>query len=252
MFFKNKIAPHIPNFITILNLISGAIGIFLVLKGKVIDACYMMYLAALFDFLDGLMARILKASSEIGKSLDSLADMISFGLLPATIIFSIIQGILSSSDPSFKVFESSLSDKLLLASSLLIAAFSALRLANFNTDSRQTYGFIGVPTPAVGILVSSFPFILEKTGSLGAILLSKLYIIIPLTLVLSLLMVSELPMISLKFKTYGFSENIFKYLLILISVICIVIWGIGSVPIIFLCYLLFSFAEQKIKQKEGV
>lgn len=246
MYIKTKIFPHIPNFITILNLISGTVGIYLVLEGNIYWGCYMIYLAGLFDFFDGFIARLLHASSEIGKSLDSLADIISFGLLPTAILFKIIESILVQSNPDFSVNTASISQIILLGSSVLIISFSALRLAKFNTDTRQTYGFIGVPTPATAFLISSFPFIINDTESVGAFFLTKLYVIVPLALILSLLMVSEIPMISLKFKNFELKENIYKYLLIILSVSCIIIWGIASIPLIFLFYVILSYTQSKL------
>ncbi len=244
MFFRSKVLVHVPNFITILNLISGAIGIFFVFQDKVIWACIMIYIAGLFDFLDGFAARLLKATSEIGKSLDSLADVISFGLLPSAILYYIIKLIIYQINPAFSLTGASVAEILLLSSSLLIVAFSALRLANFNVDTRQSHGFIGVPTPATAMLISSFPFIINQ-GTFGAVLLMKLYIIIPLILVLSLLMVSDIPMIALKFKSFSFAKNIYVYLLIIISVISILLWGVTSIPLIFLVYILFSVLQAK-------
>lgn len=249
MFLQSKVFPHIPNFITILNLVSGAIGIFFIFQDKVLWACLMIYIAALFDFLDGLAARILKATSEIGKSLDSLADVISFGLLPSAIIFYIVKLIIIRINPEFTLLNASISEAILLLSSLLIVSFSALRLAKFNTDTRQSYGFIGVPTPATAILISSFPFIIESE-TLGAVLLMKLYILIPLTLVLAFLMVSEIPMISLKFQNFSIKQNVFKYLLILISLFSILFWGITSIPVIFLVYIVCSVLENRLSKAE--
>lgn len=246
--FRTKVFSNIPNFITILNLISGVVGVFFVFQDKILLAGIMIYVAAIFDFLDGFVARLLKASSEIGKSLDSLADVISFGLLPSAILYYIIKLIILRANPYFLPGNASVTEVLLLASSMLIVSFSALRLAKFNTDTRQSYGFIGVPTPATAILISSFPFII-RNESWGSLLLMKLYLIIPLILVLSFLMVSEIPMISLKFRNYKLSENIFKYLLILISVFSLVIGGISSIPVIFLVYILFSVLENKFPGK---
>lgn len=245
---QSKIVAHIPNFITILNLISGVIGIFFVFQEKIIWACMMIYIAALFDFFDGFAARLLKATSEIGKSLDSLADVISFGLLPTAILYYIIKLIILQINPAFSVENASVTEIILLASSLLIVSFSALRLAKFNVDTRQSYGFIGVPTPATAILISSFPFIINQ-ASFGAVILMKLYIIIPLILGLSFLMVSEIPMIALKFTSFSFSRNVYVYLLIGISVITVILWGVTSIPVIFIVYILLSVIQSRRKIK---
>lgn len=245
MFFKTKVAPHIPNLITLLNLISGAIGLLLVFEGEIIGACFTIYIAAIFDFFDGFVARLLKTSSEMGKSLDSLADVISFGLLPSAIIFSIIQQIILQTNPLHTIANASFIEISLLASSLFIVAFSALRLANFNVDERQKDGFIGLPTPANAILISSFPFIIAQSGTVASDLLLHLYVIIPLTLVLSFLLVAEIPMMSFKFTNYKLRENIYRYLLVLIAVVCVFLWGVISVPIIFVFYILFSVLQKK-------
>lgn len=152
--------------------------------------------------------------------------------------------IIMKSNPGFSVLDASLTEVLLLSTSLFIVAFAALRLANFNTDTRQTYGFIGVPTPSVAILISSFPFIIDKAGW-ESLLLMKLYVIIPVVFILSFLMVSEISMISMKFKSLNFKENAFKYLLIIVSVISVLVGGVSSIPVIFLVYILFSIIESK-------
>lgn len=251
MFLRTKVFAHIPNFITILNLISGAIGIFFVFQDQIIWASIMIYIAALFDFLDGFAARLLKATSEIGKSLDSLADVISFGLLPSAILYFIVKGIIYRINPAFSMAGASVTEILLMATPLLIVAFSAIRLAKFNVDKRQSYGFIGVPTPATAMLISSFPFIILK-GSFGALLLSKIYILIPLILVLSLLMVSEMPMIALKFTSFGFSKNLFVYLLLIFSAIGLVIWGFSFIPVIFVLYILFSVLKNGMEKRNVI
>lgn len=248
MLIKSKVASHIPNIITLLNLSSGAIGVFFVFQDKVLLACMMIYMAGLFDFFDGFVARLLKSSSEIGKELDSLADVISFGLLPTAIVYHIIKLIIMQANPEFSVLEASVTEILLLSASLLIVAFSALRLAKFNTDTRQSYGFIGVPTPANAMLISSFPFIINA-GGWGALLLMKLYIILPVVLILSFLMISEIPMISLKFRNYSFKPNIYKYLVVIVSVVSLIVGGVTSIPVIFLVYIICSVLQSRFSHK---
>jgi CDP-diacylglycerol--serine O-phosphatidyltransferase len=244
MWFNKKIIANIPNLITLMNLISGAIGIFLVFENHLLWACYMIYVAAVFDFMDGFFARLLKVTSDIGKSLDSLADVISFGLLPTAIIYNIILMIIKHSHPEFTFQTASPLELCLLASSLLMVAFSALRLANFNVDTRQNYGFIGLPTPANAILISSFPFIINNFGSIGSKLLMNLYVIIPVIVILSFLMVAEIPMLSFKFRTFKFTENIYRYLLIFIALVGIIIWGFMAIPVVFVFYIVFSLVQK--------
>lgn len=240
MFFKTKVFPHIPNFITMLNLVSGAIGIVFIFQGHLMHASIMIYIAGIFDFFDGFAARLLKVTSDIGKSLDSLADVVSFGLLPTGIIYQLLFQIIQQSNPAFSLENANYLEIGILSSSLLVAVFSALRLAKFNHDSRQSEGFIGIPTPANALLISSFPFITMHTESIGAKLLMNLYVLIPITVILSLLLTSEIPMLSLKFKSFALRKNIFRYLLIVTSIILVTIWGIASIPFIFLFYIMFS------------
>lgn len=240
MFFKSKVFPHIPNFITLFNLVSGAIGIVFIFQGHLIYASIMIYIAGIFDFFDGFAARLLKVTSDVGKSLDSLADVISFGLLPTGIIYQLLFRIIQQANPAFSLDNANYLEIGILSTALFVAVFSALRLAKFNHDSRQSEGFIGIPTPANALLISSFPFIVMQTESVGAKLLMNLYILIPLTVILSLLLTSEIPMISLKFKSFALKNNIFRYLLIVTSIILVAIWGIASIPFIFLFYIVFS------------
>src|SRR6201992_858548 len=148
---KPRVKKHVPNAITCANLFSGCIGIVLAFKGELIGASYAIFLSAIFDFFDGLASRVLKSFSGIGKDLDSLADMVSFGVLPAVIMYQLF-------------LEAHQIDKVsswLNFAAFLIPVFSALRLAKFNVDTRQAENFIGLPTPANAILIASFPIILD-------------------------------------------------------------------------------------------
>ncbi|OZA56958.1 MAG: CDP-diacylglycerol--serine O-phosphatidyltransferase, partial [Sphingobacteriales bacterium 39-40-5] len=138
---------HIPNSVTCLNLFSGCLGIVFAFQGNLIWASYAIVIAAVFDFFDGMLARLLKAYSDIGKELDSLADMVSFGVLPSVIIYQLF-----ALSPQIDFGADWLS-----FSAFIIAVFSALRLAKFNIDTRQSENFIGLPTPANALLIASFP-----------------------------------------------------------------------------------------------
>ena len=140
---------HIPNALTSANLLCGMIGIVYVLGGEINFGAYFIFLAALFDFLDGFVARMLKVSSDIGKQLDSLADLVTFGVLPSFILF--------------KMVESNTEIWILPFLVLIVAVFSAVRLAKFNIDERQSDRFIGVPTPANALLISTLPFLSERS-----------------------------------------------------------------------------------------
>ncbi len=216
------IKKNIPNFITAANLVSGCIGIYFALQSNFIYAAYFIALAAVFDFFDGMVARLLKVHSEIGKQLDSLADMVTFGVLPAFIIFQYLQDN-NAGWLSFLAF--------------FIAVCSAFRLAKFNIDTRQGDQFLGLPTPANALLIGSLIFLKEyeffdfifTTGSLLII-----------SLIFSILLVIELPMIALKFKNLKWSDNVFRYLTIIFSVIFLAIFKFSAIPFVIISYILLS------------
>lgn len=214
---------HIPNTITSLNLFSGCIGVLMVLKGDYAAALYCVLASGIFDFFDGMSARLLHVKSAIGKELDSLADVISFGLLPGTIVFSLLQQSTSSSYLSYFGF--------------LITIFSALRLAKFNIDERQTTDFIGVNTPMNTFLVVSLPFI----GAQYPDIVYNPFVLVVFTLVSSILLVSEMRLFSMKLSSLGWKENQYKYLFLLISLVLILILKVMALPLVFVLYLLFSW-----------
>jgi CDP-diacylglycerol--serine O-phosphatidyltransferase len=236
---QSAMKKHIPNLLTICNLVSGIAGIWFVLEHNPYYAALMVLLAAVFDFLDGFLARLLKSTSAIGKSLDSLADMISFGVLPGFLVFrlqtiSIGLGLGYEWIPDLKIHEC-----ILLLSPVIIPVFSAIRLARFDHDERQKMKFYGLPTPANALFIASwiysYPMIRESLPGLfhplSIFLLSTLF---------SVLLLVNLPMISLKFKNYYFRENLAKYLVILIFTASILVWGIPGIMTGILFYILIS------------
>ena len=226
---------HIPNTITCLNLFCGCVGIVYAFKGELIIASYAILLAAIFDFFDGMVARLLHAYSDIGKELDSLADMVSFGVLPAVIVYQLFLQALP--------IESTNSNIEFLA--FLIAIFSALRLAKFNIDVRQAEHFIGLPTPANALLIASFPLILVNKDSFLSIYILNSYFLIVLSMVMSLLLVAELPLLSLKFKNLNIASNLLRYILIFSSLILLLIFKFAAVPIILVLYIVISIIQFK-------
>ena len=243
MYFKK----HIPNTITCCNLISGCVAIVFAIYGLPDIALSFIILGAVFDFFDGMSARLLHVSSEIGKELDSLADVVTFGVAPSSILFWFI----SVTDyPS--MLESLRS--VLPFSAFVLAAFSALRLAKFNLDTRQTTSFIGLPTPACalfwGALIVSFRSCMEQH-------LISLPILLAGILVSCWLLVSEVPMFALKFKHWGIRGNELKYGFIAFSCVALVsgiAYGIitadyavcySPLCIIILAYILVSVLTQK-------
>ena len=181
-----KIVKHIPNTITSMNLLCGVLGVIFTFQGALDLAFYLMILAAVFDFLDGFAARMLNAYSPMGKELDSLADLISFGLLPALMIHRrLVEGGMTG----FWIYVP-----------VIICIFSALRLAKFNVDDRQSENFLGLPTPACAMWCGSLIYAADRGVMTVAGLLSERYIMIIAPVVLAILLVSEIPMFSMKFK----------------------------------------------------
>ncbi|GHA73732.1 CDP-diacylglycerol--serine O-phosphatidyltransferase [Pontibacter akesuensis] len=227
---------HIPNAITCLNLLAGCIGLYFAFKGELVYTAYLIGIAAVLDFLDGMVARLMHAYSEIGKQLDSLADMVSFGVVPGTIMFMLLQrlespflGIPADIVPFF---------------GFLITIFSALRLAKFNIDTRQSEQFIGLPTPACTLFVASLPLILE-TGDLimFEIILNQAVLLI-LTVALSFLLVAELPLFALKFKHFGWQGNSIRFIFLGLSVILVAMLKFAAIPLIIVLYILLSIIKK--------
>lgn len=220
---------HLPNILTLANLMTGCVGIVNALSGNLVYAAYAIWLAAIFDFFDGFTARLLQVSSPIGKELDSLADMVTFGALPAFMLFNLANAanyeLLNFNYITFS-----------------LALFSALRLAKFNIDNRQSTSFIGLPTPAAAFFVSGMPFWVNRYPELG-----QWQFIIVVALVLSLLLVSPIKMLALKFKDYSITNNWQKYLLLLLSIILIALLYARSLPIIISIYLLISLFSLRTK-----
>lgn len=226
---------HLPNAITCLNLLSGCLGIVFAFQGKLVIAGYAILIAAIFDFLDGMLSRLLKAYSEIGKELDSLADMVSFGVLPSVIIYQLF--LLSPQLGSLSTW--------LNFSAFLIAIFSALRLAKFNIDVRQTENFIGLPTPANALLIASFPMIIDQGNFfLSSYILNPFFLFV-FSLGMGILLVTEIPLISLKFKSIRLSDNLLRYILLFSSLILLLIFKFAAVPIIIFLYFLISLIQFK-------
>jgi CDP-diacylglycerol--serine O-phosphatidyltransferase len=222
---------HIPNLLTCGNLLFGFLGITFCFEWSLAWAASCVLIAVVFDFFDGLAARALKVSSPIGKELDSLADVVSFGVLPALILYKLVQ----NQGSAFFYF------------AVFIAIFSALRLAKFNVDARQSDVFIGVPTPANALLIASFPLIYTYQPQFTDIV-TNLYVLYGIMLVMPLLLVAELPLIALKFKTYHFAKNRIKYILVISSVILLLLLRFAAIPLIIVLYILLSMLNHLISK----
>ena len=231
---KKRVSKHVPNAITCANLFSGCVGIVFAFNDNLIFAAYALMLAAIFDFFDGFASRVLKSFSGIGKDLDSLADMVSFGFLPSAILYELFLS--APQVPHLSPYLNFLA--------FLISVFSALRLAKFNNDSRQADSFIGLPTPANAILIASLPLILEQHPAFSSYILNQ-YLLSALVVVMCALLVAELPMMSLKFKNTDVNKNIYRYLLLLFSAILILFFKFAAVPVILLLYITLSIVQFK-------
>ncbi len=233
---------YLPNFLTSLNLLSGSIGVVLALDGLLHTAAFFVILASVFDFFDGFLARLLKAYSLMGKELDSLADLISFGLVPSIIIYKYMQ--MASPDWGFLVSSYNIFPFL----AFVITIFSALRLAKFNIDEQQSDRFRGLPTPANAIFIISLPIVLKFGNSdhyfftLYSGLTENFWLMLVLIVVLSTLLVSELPLFSLKFKNVSFKTNKIRYLFLLGSFFLLLFFGIFGLPLLIIFYIFLSVA----------
>lgn len=226
-----KIKQHIPNLVTCLNLVCGMVGVYFVLEGNVLWAAYLVILAALFDFLDGFLARAMNAYSELGKQLDSLADMVTFGVLPAFLVFKLIQ---LGGDFSYLPFIA-----------FIIAVQSALRLAKFNIDTRQSDRFIGLPTPANALFFAALPHLAISQTWAAKITASPMGLI-ALTLLFSWLLTAEIPLLALKFKNFHLKENGLRYLTLVISGVSLILFGIGGIVFAILGYILLSLVDNAL------
>jgi CDP-diacylglycerol---serine O-phosphatidyltransferase len=250
---------QIPNIFTLLNLFFGCMAIVFALQTnsviiylndqynssfnipeKISWAAICIIIAAVIDFLDGFVARLLKATSEMGKQLDSLSDVVSFGVAPAVILYQLLKY-------SFAREENGLDVSLwLLVPAFILACAAAYRLAKFNLDNTQNYSFRGVPVPAVGLLIASFPLILHFNfiNSINNLIINKWFLYATIML-LSYLMVSNHRIMSLKFQDFTFKNNLSKIILLLIAIIAALFLHWIAVPVVFVIYILLSFVTTK-------
>lgn len=239
---------HIPNAITLLNLLFGCLAIVSAFSGNPAGAAQLIIICAILDFLDGTAARILKAGSEIGKQLDSLADLISFGLAPAAIMFHYMR-----SSPDMIGSQNSLLSYLPYFA-FLITICSALRLARFNIDTRQIHAFVGLPTPANALFFASIPLAITYSANQGIVydalvsLTSNKLLMAATILFFSWLLISPVKMFSLKFKSLAVKDNLTRYVFLTLSAIFLLLMGWDSTPLVILLYIIMSVAEGLIRK----
>jgi CDP-diacylglycerol---serine O-phosphatidyltransferase len=227
---------HFPNFLTCCNLLCGSLGIVSMLSTgenteifQGIEPAYFVWIACIFDFFDGFAARWLKVSSPIGKELDSLADVVSFGFLPAVFMFKYIEHSVSNEDSLLY----------LPYIGFLIVVFSALRLAIFNVDETQKDSFRGVPTPANTLFITGLPF-------LGAFLpfIENYWVLTATTIVFSLLLVSRFELFALKFKNFKWADNQLRFTFLLLAVLLLAIFQFAALPVIIILYIILSLGAR--------
>ena len=221
---------HIPNTITCLNLISGCIATYWAFQCDYQMALLFIVIGAVFDFFDGMSARLLHVSSSIGKELDSLADDITFGFAPSAIVFSFLSSLTPNSQWPIAYL------------AFIMAAFSALRLAKFNLDERQALGFIGLPTPANALFWGA---LIVGLGDRIATLPYAMYMMLTGVLISSYLLVSEIPMFALKFKTWGWKGNEVKYIFLITCIPLLLLLGISGLAAIIAWYVILSVIHDK-------
>lgn len=233
---------HFPNFLTCMNLLCGCLGIVCAFGGELKIGIYFVLLGAIFDFSDGFAARLLNAKSLIGKDLDSLADMVSFGVFPAVVMYHLMLNAAQSLGTNFleigwwaAIF------------AFLIAIMSGVRLAKFNNDTRQSDKFIGLPTPANTIFVAGLVFLIEL-GGFATEILTNYWILAVITALFSWLLVCEVELLALKFKHFKWHGNELRYIFLLLSVSILIIFGFGGLSLVIGLYILISLFQKKDKK----
>jgi CDP-diacylglycerol---serine O-phosphatidyltransferase len=236
---------NIPNIFTCLNLLCGCIAIVSVFHGNVIMLASMIFLASMFDFMDGLTARSLNAYSDMGKQLDSLADMVTFGVVPGMILFNMMVNRDAAEVNSilfgvFKYFP------------FIVTVFAAFRLAKFNLDQRQASTFSGLPSPAMGILVTSFPLIIKYDHWNLAHFLSNPFFIISVSIILSVLMVSKIKLFALKFRTLKWNDNKIQFIFLILSVLLFSLFLFTAIPMIIFLYIVLSVINNSVLNRVSI
>ena len=248
-----SITRHIPNLVTLLNLLSGCIAVIFAVKGNFIAAAIFVFIGIFFDFFDGLLARKLNVQSPLGMQLDSLADLVTSGVVPGIIMVKMIA--LSIGVNDVVTFEDSWSDtmqwstmkiSLLPLLGLLIPLASAYRLALFNLDEDQQTYFKGLPVPANTLLILALPLILEYQNNdmMNLIIINKWFLIV-LTLVSCYLLNSNIKLFALKFKDWSFKANATRYIFLILSLVALVVLQFAAIPLLIVLYILLSLLDRK-------
>lgn len=237
-----NIKKHIPNLITLLNLFSGCIALVFAFNQDFEMAFYFVSLGIFLDFFDGFFARLFHVSSPLGLQLDSLADMVTSGVVPGLVMFQMMISHASTAVEGHLQFFPYLG--------FIITLGSCYRLANFNIDTRQTDSFIGLPTPANALFILSLPLVLQSTNSLFMIeLLSNQWFLLVITLLSAYMLNAEIPLFSLKIKKFSFKENALQIVFLASSFLLLVFFQYLGIPLLILLYVLLSIVNNKVLQK---
>lgn len=237
-----NIKKHIPNTITLLNLFCGCIALVFAFNEEFEMAFYFVCLGIFLDFFDGFFARLFHVSSPLGLQLDSLADMVTSGVVPALVMFQMMVSHATTAPESQLQFFPYLG--------FIIALGSCYRLANFNIDTRQTDSFIGLPTPANALFILSLPLVLKYTDSLIIVeLLTNPWFLLVLTLLSAYMLNAEIPLFSLKIKKFSFKENALQFAFLLVSLLLLVFFQYLGIPLLILFYVCLSVLNNKVLKK---
>jgi CDP-diacylglycerol--serine O-phosphatidyltransferase len=245
-----KIISQIPNFITSLNLVSGSFAVIFAIDGHLVWAAIFICTAALFDFLDGFAARLLKAYSEIGKELDSLADVVSFGVAPGAILFTLLEFSLFGKNEPIHEISGKWFEWLILFSAFLLPVFGAIRLARFNTNTSNENFFRGLPIPANGLFWAAMGLMLQspKYAEMLPLVYTTKNLLI-LGVFMSGMMVLTMPMFSMKPKSLSFAENWYRYLFLVMSALILIILNIYGLAFVIFLYILLNAIFYILKVK---
>ena len=259
-----KIKQHIPNIFTLVNALCGGLALVFIMQGRIEMACLLVMIAAVFDFFDGFVARAMGVTSELGKQLDSLSDVISFGVVPAFFAYYLFwkfNGFTGNQYPHWWGYIT-----------IIIVPFSAYRLGKFNLDTRQSTGFLGLPTPANGLFWTGLALILAKfegfygpelagasqntflathtsmavSHSIISLFINYPYLILALSVIFSILLVTEIPLFAMKFKSYGWKGNEIKFIFLALSLLLLIVMPFVALPIIIILYILLSIINNFI------
>lgn len=240
---------HLPNIITLGNLFSGTIALFYAFLEDYKNVALFVVLGIVLDFFDGFLARLLKVEGELGKQLDSLADMVTSGVVPGIVMFQLLLN--ATTEKSLEDVFTQKGFEYLPFLGLLITLASAYRLARFNIDTRQTETFIGLPVPANTLWIVSLPLILEYSQALLIQeLLHNTYILLGLTLLSCYLLNAEIRLFALKFKTFAWKYNAVRYLFLTISLVLLCVLQFVAVPIIIILYVFISFVQNTLQKNQ--